>query len=195
MREHRSPGQSPRDGERACRLRPSPSDNMSPSLFPCRCASRGVLIALALVLASFTVVRAQTPDAAVPPPQPAEVELNIINLPTTKSIARHGSYFRLTHRFARDLRRGDLGQLAEDFFALDNGAIIGLEYRFGITSDLQAGIHRSVLSRTIGMFGRYDRWRQNEQLPVSISLIGSIEGLDSFTDHYQPTIAASSSRA
>ena len=93
------------------------------------------------------------------------------------------------------MRRGDFGQLAEDLFALDNGAIIGLEYRFGITSDLQAGVHRSILSRTIEMFGRYDRWRQNEQLPVSISLIGSIEGLDNLTEHFQPTIAASISRA
>jgi hypothetical protein len=154
-----------------------------------------VLIALALVLASSTIVDAQTPDAAAPPPAPPEVELNIINLPTTMSLSRHGSYFRLTHRFARDMRRGDFGQLAEDLFALDNGAIIGLEYRFGITSDLQAGVHRSILSRTIQMFGRYDRWRQNEQMPLSISLIGSIEGLDNFTEHYQPAIAASISRA
>jgi len=168
---------------------------MSPSLSRCPRWSRGVLFALALVLASSTIVDAQTPDAAVPPPAPAEVELNIINLQTTKSLSRHGSYFRLTHRFARDMRRGDFGQLAEDLFALDNGAIIGLEYRFGITSDLQAGIYRSVLSRTIQMFGRYDRWRQNEQMPVSISLIGSVEGLDNFTEHYQPAIAAAISRA
>ena len=58
-------------------------------------------------------------------------ELNLINLPTTTSLNNHQSYFRLTHRFARDLRRGDFGSLAEDFFSLDNGAVIGLEYRFG----------------------------------------------------------------
>src|SRR6185436_13473989 len=131
-------------------------------------AARVAAAALVLIAAGAAGARAQTVDPAAPPPPPAEIELNIINLPTTKSLARHGSYFRLTHRFARDLRRGDFGQLAEDLFALDNGAIIGLEYRFGITSDLQAGVHRSILSRTIEMFGRYDRWRQNEQLPVSI---------------------------
>ena len=176
---------------------------MSLSLFPCLRAPRSVLLALALLLASSTGVDAQTPpvagtqtpDAAAPAAAPAEVELNVINLQTTQSLPRHGSYFRLTHRFARDLRRGDFGQLAEDFFALDNGAIIGLEYRFGITSDLQAGVHRSILSRTIEVFGRYDRWRQNESVPVSISLIGSIEGLDNLTEHFQPTIAASISRA
>jgi hypothetical protein len=162
------------------------------------CLFRTARVATAAVVflaASVDGARAQTPDAAAPtPPTPAEIELNIINLPTTMSLPRHGSYFRLTHRFARDLRRGDFGQLAEDLFALDTGAIIGLEYRFGITSDLQAGVHRSILSRTIEFFGRYDRWRQNETLPVSVSLIGAIEGLGNFTDHYQPTIAATMSR-
>jgi hypothetical protein len=157
-------------------------------------ALRRIVAAAALVLACAASSRAQTPDAAGPPPPPAEIELNLINLQTTRSLGKHGSYFRLTHRFARDLRRGDFGQLAEDLFSLDNGAIIGLEYRFGITSDLQAGIHRSILSRTIELFGRYDRWRQNDRMPVSISLIGAVEGLDNFSEHFQPTIAATVSR-
>jgi hypothetical protein len=156
-------------------------------------AARVATAALAVLAASVTGARAQTPDPAAPPPA-AEIELNVINLPTTKSLKRHGSYFRLTHRFNRDLRRGDLGQLAEDLFSLDNGAIIGLEYRFGITSDLQVGVHRSILSRTIEVFGRYDRWRQSEAMPVSISLIGAIEGLDNLSEHHQPTIAAAVSR-
>jgi hypothetical protein len=137
---------------------------------------------------------AQPPDTGTPPPRPAEPELNIINLPTTRSLPRHQSYFRLTHRFARDLRRGSFGQLAEDLFALDNGAIIGLEYRFGITDALQAGVHRSLLSRTIQVFSRYDGWRQSEGMPVSISLLGSLEGLDNLSDHLQPGVAATVSR-
>ena len=106
---------------------------------------------------------AAEPDRRRPPGTPAsEVELNLINLPTTMSLKKHQSYFRLTHRFARDLRRGDFGPLAEDLFSLDNGAVIGLEYRFGITSHLQAGVHRTTLSKTIQFFGRYDAWRQSE---------------------------------
>jgi hypothetical protein len=154
--------------------------------------------AFLLLVSLFTGVpraTAQTTDTATPPAPPAEVELNIINLPTTQSLPRHGSYFRLTHRFARDLRRGDFGSLAEDLFSLDNGSIIGLEYRFGITSNLQAGVHRSILSRTIEVFGRYDRWRQNERMPVSVSLIGAVEGLDNLTEHHQPALAATISRA
>jgi hypothetical protein len=47
------------------------------------------------------------PDSSpTPPAQPAEDELNLINLPT----------FQLTHRFARDRRRGDFGSLPTTCF-------------------------------------------------------------------------------
>jgi hypothetical protein len=179
---------------RAWRLRLWRASTMSRSSSVSIASLRRLVLVAAILLVGGSTARAQTPDAAAPAPLPAEIELNLINLPTTRSLPKHGSYFRLTHRFARDLRRGDLGQLAEDLFSLDNGAIIGLEYRFGITSDLQAGIHRSILSRTIEMFGRYDRWRQSDSLPVSISLLGAVEGLDNFSEHFQPTIAATVSR-
>ena len=41
------------------------------------------------------------------------------------------------------------------------GAQIGLEYRFGITSNLQAGVYRTAISKTIQFLGRYDGslWR------------------------------------
>ena len=171
------------------------SVTMSGSSFcPLRRLSPALLLLGLLLHLRVSPAAAQSPDA-IPPPPPPEVELNVINLQTTQSLPRHGSYFRLTHRFARDLRRGDFGSLAEDLFSLDNGAIIGLEYRFGITGNLQAGVHRSILSRTIQVFGRYDRWRQGESLPVSISLVGAIEGLDNLTEHHQPTVAAVVSRA
>ena len=169
---------------------------------------RGLLV-LCLLLAGIVPAAGQTPpEPAAPEPQaaeqqpadvqpparPAEIELNIVNLPTTRSLRRHQSYFRLTHRFARDLRRGSFGQLAEDLFSLDAGAIIGLEYRFGITGNLQAGVHRSLLSKTIQLFGKFDGWRQGDAMPVSISLIGSIEGLNNLQDDHQPAVVASVSR-
>jgi hypothetical protein len=159
---------------------------------PLRATLAAVLICL------FAMARAAAAQAVdQPPPAPAspEIELNLINLPTTLSVKRHHSYFRLTHRFARDLRRGDFGSLLEDLFSLDNGAIIGLEYRFGVTSDLQAGLHRSMLSKTIQFFGRYDGWHQSDTVPVSISVLASIEGLDNFQQNYQPAVGATISRA
>jgi hypothetical protein len=126
------------------------------------------------------------PTPAAPAP-PAEREQNLINLPTTQPLRRHGSYFRLTHRFARDLRRGGLQGLVEDLFGLDNGAIIGLEYRFAPTSKLQTGIHRSMLYRTIQVSGRYDVWRQGGGvLPVSLSVVASVEGTNNMRDDHAP---------
>jgi hypothetical protein len=139
---------------------------------------------------------AQTPE---PPPistaskKPPETELNLVNLPTTLSVARHRSYFRLTHRFARDLRRGDFTDLAADLFSLDNGAVIGLEYRFGVTSSIQAGVHRSMLSKTIQTFGRWDAVRQGAVMPA-LSFTASVEGLDNMKDNHQPAFVLTVSR-
>src|SRR5262249_6816942 len=125
-----------------------------------------------------------------PTGNPPEIELNLINLPTTLSIKKHHSYFRLTHRFARDLLRGDFEDLAANFFSLDQGAIIGLEYRFGITSNLQAGIHRSLLNKTIETFGRWDAVKQSDQMPLAISATVSFEGLDNMRNRYQTGVMA-----
>ena len=170
---------------------------------------RSLQIAAAILLLSTTVAFAQDPAQApspptqnpspsdtvsTPPARPAQIDLNLINLPTTMSIARHHSYFRLTHRFASDLRRGDFGDQAADLFSLDKGAIIGLEYRFGITSNIQAGVHRSLLSKTIQTFGRWDALRQTEAMPVAISFTLSVEGLNNMREKYQEALALTASR-
>jgi hypothetical protein len=164
----------------------------------------GTIAAVLLCLACAAIdARAAQESPAPPPaqtvqgdPEPgkAEVELNLTNLPTTQSLGRHQSYFRITHRFLRDLRRGDFGSLVEDLFSLDNGAAIGLEYRFGITSTLQAGVYRTAISKTIQFSGRYDWWKQRDAMPIALSITGSVEGLDNFQEHYQPALAATVSR-
>jgi hypothetical protein len=165
--------------------------------------SRIVLPLCAAALLASPGAAQTNPAAPAPPssepvssstPLPAQIELNLINLPTTQSIAAHKGYFRLTHRFARDLRRGSFGELASDLFSLDQGAIIGLEYRFGITSNIQAGIHRSLLSKTIQTFGRWDALRQGGILPVGVSLTLSVEGLNNLREKRQQAIAITASR-
>ena len=148
-------------------------------------------------LPAFAQTQNQTPapdPVPVAAPLPEQIDLNLINLPTTMSIVRHKGYFRLTHRFAADLRRGSFSQLAADLFTIDRGAIIGLEYRFAITGNLQAGVHRSLLSKTIQTFGRWDFLRQNESRPVSISLTGSFEGLNNLRERHQTGVAVTVSR-
>ena len=136
-----------------------------------------------------------TPRAPQPEPSKvAEIDQMIVNLPTTMPLKRHHSYFRLTHRFARDLRLGSTGELAQDLFSLDSGAIIGLEYRFALTSTLQAGVHRSILGKTIETFGRWDAFRQSDRSPVSLSVGLSVEGQNNLRLDPQPGISATISR-
>ena len=151
-----------------------------------------------LLLAATCVV---CPDAAsaqdLPPSSPApapvptvELDLTVVNVQTTMTLKRRKSYFKITHRFSRDLRRGTFGSLAEDGFSLDNGAIIGLEYRFAITSNLQAGIHRSILGKTIETFGKWDLLRQTEGRPFGLSVGASIEGQNNLHLDPQPGVSA-----
>lgn len=150
------------------------------------------LLAAALLACASPVFAQAT--GTNPPPLPAEVDLNLINLPTTLSLQRHRGYFRLTHRFARDLRRGTFSDLASSLFSLDDGAVIGLEYRFAITGAIHAGATRSMLSKTIQTFVRWDGVRQAESRPVSVSAMVSYEGLNNLRDHHQPGVAVTVSR-
>jgi hypothetical protein len=159
---------------------------------------------LAALFASFIICSSAaaqqgddpTPPApAAAPPQTAttpsiEIDQMVVNTPTTLSLKRHKSYFRITHRFARDLRRGSFGQLAEDLFSLDSGAVIGLEYRFGISDSLQAGVTRSILGKTIVLFGRWDALRQRDGRPFGLSITPSVEGQNNLRVDPQPGISA-----
>src|SRR4051812_8907275 len=124
-----------------------------------------------------------------------ETEQNIIALPTTQSMHRFGQHFRITHRFTRELGRGNIGDLVGDMFGLDEGAVIGLDYRFAPTSNIQMGAYRSMLFQTIQFSGRYDVLRQNAALPVAISAVVSVEGTDNFRDDHAPALGAVVSRS
>ncbi|MBA3296142.1 MAG: hypothetical protein H0U19_04340 [Acidobacteria bacterium] len=159
-----------------------------------------LLLGLVLALVLSSPAAGQTPD---PPPtsgttqQPTadpQIELNLISLPTTQSVKRHHGYFRLNHRFARDLRLGDFGDLAADLFALDNGAVLGLEYRFGLTDSIHAGVHRSTEAKTLQVFGRWDTIRQGGSFPIGASAFVSTEGLDNLQDARQPALGVVLSR-
>ena len=76
----------------------------------------------------------------------------------------HKSAFRVTHRFTRSLGQGDFGDLLSDFFGFDSGALIGLEYRFGMMRGLQAGILRTS-DKTIQFFSQYQLKPQSETFP------------------------------
>lgn len=136
---------------------------------------------------------AQTPAAPASPPAPAaavELDQTVVNVQTTMPLKRHKSYFKITHRFARDLRRGSIGSVFEDGLGTDQGAIIGLEYRFALTDTLQAGIHRSILGKTIETFAKWDVKRQADGGPFGLSVGASIEGQNNLHLDPQPGVSA-----
>jgi len=124
----------------------------------------------------------------------AEPDFVAVNLPTTLRLPRYRSNFRLTHRFAGNLRNGTFGQQAGNLFGIDQGAIIGFEYRFAVATDVQAAFYRSSFDKTIQLYGKYDAVRQRRSMPVSISPVVSIEGSDNFQEKYAPAVGATISR-
>ena len=149
------------------------------------------LVAAAVLVLLPAMARAQQqesspPSANIDPrdvadrrPSLVEPDFTTVNLPTTLRLPRHRSAFRISHRFARTLNTPDFGNLAGSLFGLDSGALIGLEYRFGITRGLQAGIYRTS-GKTIQFFGQYDAMRQTPSVPFTLNVVASIEGLNNF---------------
>ncbi len=125
---------------------------------------------------------------------PAEPDFVVVNLPTGLRLPLFRSNFRLTHRFAGNLRRGSFGDEAASLFGIDQGAIIGFEYRFAVAPHAQAAFYRSSFDRTIQLHGKYDAIRQSHSVPASMSAVISIEGTDNFQEKYAPALGVTLSR-
>jgi hypothetical protein len=174
---------------------------------------RRFISACLIVLAAGSAASAQSPSGtttAIPtvsntePPQtdedddavlsPVEPDFVVVNLPTGMRLPLFKGNFRLTHRFAGNLRRGTFSQQASNLFGIDQGAIIGFEYRMAVARHVQASFYRSSFDKTIQLHGKYDVVRQRRSMPVSISALASIEGTDNFQEKYAPSVGVVISR-
>ena len=175
---------------------------------------RSILVsAAALVVLSATVASAQVTPASSPAseqpasqgamspseeddsePVLAEPDFRVLNLPSTLRLPVRGSSFTLTHRFNGNLRQGSFGENAGNLFGLDQGAVVGFEYRFGIARHLQAVAYRTAIDKTFQFSGKYDLVRQGRSMPVSLSALASIEGADNFRERYSPAVGVTISR-
>lgn len=142
--------------------------------------------AAAPAAAATSAAAAQEDDPDLDP-NPAQPDFTLVNLPTTLRLPRHKSAFRVTHRFARPLGSGDFGSLVADLFGLDAGALIGLEYRFGIFRGAQLGIHRTS-DRTIEFFGQYDLLGQDPDRAFGLAALATVDGTNNFRDSYSPAL-------
>ena len=160
---------------------------------------RRLLALAAAALLTTGTAWAQTPAAPAPEDDPdrdvnlAQPDFSLTALPTTLRLPRHRSAFRITHRFGRPLGAGDFGDLVGDLFGLDNGALIGLEYRFGVFRGAQVGVHRTS-NKTVQFFGQYNLRNQRNGSPFSVDIYASAEGTNNFRDSYSPGIGALLSR-
>lgn len=137
-----------------------------------------------------TATQDDDPDRDVNVSQP---DFTLAALPTTLRVPRFGSSFRITHRFGRPLNEGDFGDLLGDLFGLDQGALIGLEYRFGLIAGGQIGIHRSS-DKTIQFMGQYNAINQRGGAAFGLDVLVAVEGQDNFSEHHAPTIGVLLSR-
>lgn len=112
--------------------------------------------------------------------RPLEPDFVTINLPTTLPLPAHAMNFHLSHRFNEDLLNDSIGTQFSNVFGLDNGANIGLEFRYGVMKHLEAIVQRTSLSKTIQFSAKYDGWHQTATMPVGVSAIVSIEGENNF---------------
>jgi len=154
--------------------------------------------------AQGTTSNTTTPPAAVTQattdeddakPQPVEPDYRVINLPTTLRLPRHGGNFTLTHRFNGDLTEGSFLDQLSTLFGMDNGASIGLEYRYGVMKNLEAVVFRTNIDQAIQFTGKYDGWRQKAgSLPLSVSPFVAVEGAINFRERYRTSVGATVSR-
>lgn len=148
------------------------------------------LLTAAAVSAQQPALRADDPDRDVNLAQP---DFSLTALPTTLRLPRLRSAFRVTHRFGRPLGDGDFGDLLGDLFGLDSGALIGLEYRFGVFRGAQIGVHRTS-NKTIQLFTQYNVRNQRDGAPFSVDAYLSVEGTNNFRDSYSPGVGVLLSR-
>ena len=163
-----------------------------------RMVATAAICAVALVVPDL----AQAQQAAQPAAQERDPDQNLdalqpdftlSALPTTLRLPRFKSAFRVTHRFGRPLGSGSFGDLAADFFGLDSGAQIGLEYRFGLMRGTQGGIYRTN-DRTIEFFVEHSLMQQSDTAAIGLSAFAAMDGTNNFRDSYSPALGAIVSR-
>jgi hypothetical protein len=125
---------------------------------------------------------------------PAEPDYRLVNLPTTLRLPEHKMDFELTHRFNGNLRNGSFSDQASSLFGLDDGASIGIEFRYAPVRHVQAIFFRTNIDRIIEFQGKYDAVHQNDSMPVSITAVGGVEGANNFHERYAPSLGAVVSR-
>jgi len=168
--------------------------------------------AVALLVGLPGGAAAQTP----PPPTasgsattgPEDLDINevvpdfaLTALPTTLRMPAGKFAFRMTHRFARPIAGtcpdegprpdgcGGIGAFVENFFGFDSASKVGLEVRYGIMPGTQVVLHRTN-DRAIQIQAQRQLLRQSASRPLTLDLIGAVEGRNNFREDHTMSVGA-----
>jgi len=139
--------------------------------------------------AASTAAQGDDPDRD---PNDAQPDFFVSTIPTTLRLPKHKMAFRLTHRFARPLGQGDAGDLFENFFGFDSGAVMGVGLSYGLLPGGQISVYRTS-DRTIQFAGQYEVLNQ-KRAPLGAAVAVSIDGTNNFRDSYSPGVQVVLSR-
>ena len=109
-----------------------------------------------------------------------------------------GDHVAQRHALRLNQRRGradfgDFGDLANDFFAFDSAAQIGLELRYGLARGTQIGVHRTS-DRDTQIFGQHSLLTERDGAPVGMDIMATLEGENNLSQHLQSTLGVLVSR-
>ena len=125
-------------------------------------------------------------------PNDNQPDFYVATLNTNLPLPKGKMNFRLTHRFLRPLGEGDFGDLAGRLFGLDGGAIIGLDFKYGVARNLNVGIYRTS-DKTIQLSAQFNAIRDGNG-PFGLSVVANVDGTDNFSEEFSPGLAIVLSR-
>lgn len=132
---------------------------------------------------------------------PAEPDFALTVLPTALRMPTGEFAFRLTHRFSRPIAGtcpdegpkpegcGGLGAFVENFFGFDSSSKVGLEFRYGLAPGVQMTLHRTN-DRALQVAVQGQVLRQHDTSPITVDVIGAVEGLNNFRQDHAFTVGA-----
>jgi hypothetical protein len=156
-------------------------------------ASIRFALTLAILLSAPPAFAQEEDDRAL---KPAEPDFTLVNLPTSLRLPAGGGAFRVTHRFTRPLKCDTCAtSLIGSGFGIDDGAVIGLEFRFGIFPGGQVIAHRSRVQRAVQFMGEFGLTRQREGgSPFEMAALVAIEGTQNFQEDFAPSVGVALTR-
>jgi hypothetical protein len=119
-------------------------------------------------------------------------DYQIVNIPTPKRVPKESFNLHFSHRFSTTItgQGQDFEDVASDFFGFDSSSVSALGFTYGFTSRLYGKFLRSpicdsaALCKTIEMGIGFHLLDEEGKSPVALSVYGSAEGNDNFTENF-----------